>query len=153
MNVKLVGGGIVFIIAAFVGQDMYFDAKDEEKFRQQSRSFKIDDKLRSEMKGLPLKVDLLNQYPNMFFYFTFTEPLEIKVENFESELQKIGCQTIQHLVSSDDTHYTKAAINVIQKDNITLTYVVKNYQYREIFKNRVELSSCSEFKTLQGKYA
>lgn len=154
MNIKFVVIGLVIIGALFYGTEKYWQHEFEEIARNGLKNLTYTQDMQEAMKGLPIKADILNQYPNLFFYVDFTQDIPAQSEAMiKSKLlensQKIACQLFSRLPAQDNKDKAKAAVNVIEEDNVTMTYIVRARFGKVLMEHKQVLTQCPEFQTLK----
>ena len=124
MNIKFITIGLIIIGALYFGTEKYWQHEFEEQQRNELKSLTFDEKMQEEIRGLPIKGDILNQYPNIFLYMSFTADLPKNIETqLKSKLaennQKLICSYFSEVFDQDDKYKdrAKAIVNVIE-DNI-----------------------------------
>lgn len=156
MNIKFITIGLVIIGALYFGTEKYWQHEFEEQQRNELKSLTFDEKMQEEIRGLPIKGDILNQYPNIFLYMSFTADLPKNIETqIKSKLaensQKLICRYFSEVSDQDDKYkdHAKAIVNVIEEDNITMTYIAKNRLGDILLEHKQVLSQCPEFINLK----
>jgi hypothetical protein len=81
MNIKFITIGLVIIGALYFGTEKYWQHEFEEQQRNELKSLTFDEKMQEEIRGLPIKGDILNQYPNIFLYMSFTADLPKNIDS------------------------------------------------------------------------
>ncbi|USA47333.1 hypothetical protein NDN11_04200 [Acinetobacter sp. C26M] len=156
MNIKFITIGILIIGALYFGTEKYWQHEFEEQQRNELKNLVFDEKMQEEIKELPIKGDILNQYPNIFLYMSFTIDLPRDIETqIKSKLaensQKLVCSYFSEVSDQDDKYKdrVKAIINVVEQDNITMTYIAKNRLGNTLLEYNQVLSQCPEFISLK----
>jgi len=95
MNIKFITIGLVIIGALYFGTEKYWQHEFEEQQRNELKSLTFDEKMQEEIRGLPIKGDILNQYPNIFLYMSFTADLP---KNIETQIKSKLAENSQKLI-------------------------------------------------------
>lgn len=156
MNIKFVVIGVAVIAALYFGTEKYWQHEFEEQERNILKNLAFTPEMLNASKGLPIKGDILNQYPNIFFYMSFTQDFPqgteatIKPKLLENS-QKLACGPFSKLYQQDNKYNdkAKAIISVIEKDNVAMTYIVKNRLGSVLMEHKQVLSQCPEFQLLK----
>ncbi|MCH7315162.1 hypothetical protein [Acinetobacter sp. ANC 3882] len=156
MNFKFVVGGVAIIAALYFGTEKYWQYEFEEQERNSLKNLAITPEMQTASKGLPIKSDILNQYPNIFFYMNFTQDLPQEAEAFIKpklleNSQKLACGYFSQLPQQDNKYKdkAKAVVSVIEQDNVVMTYIVKNRLGNVLMEHKQVLSQCPEFQVLK----
>ena len=107
-------------------------------------------------RGLPIKADILNQYPNIFFYMTLTQDIPRESEalvttTLSANSQKFACGFFAKIQNQGEKNKdkTKAIVNVIEEDKVTMTYIAKTRMGQVLLEYKQVLSQCPEFNSLK----
>ncbi len=95
MNIKFITIGLVIIGALYFGTEKYWQHEFEEQQRNELKSLTFDEKMQEEIRGLPIKGDILNQYPNIFLYMSFTADFP---KNIETQIKSKLAENSQKLI-------------------------------------------------------
>ena len=160
MNIKFITIGLLIIGALYYGTEKYWQHEFEEQERNELKRLVFDEKMQEEIKDLPIKGDILNQYPNIFLYMSFTADLPKNIEvQIKSKLaensQKLICSYFAEVSDQDDKYKdrAKAIVNVIEEDNITMTYIAKTRLGDVLLEHKQVLAQCPEFINLKQSIA
>ncbi|MCY6411805.1 hypothetical protein QTA56_06575 [Acinetobacter sp. VNH17] len=154
MNVKFVVVGLLIIGGLFYGTEKYWQHEFEETARNGLKNFSYTPEMKDAMKDLPIKADILNQYPNLFFYVDFTQEIPAQAEaiiktKLMENSQRIACQVFSRLPEKEDKDKAKAIVNVIEEDNVAMTYIVKARFGKVLMEHKQVLTQCPEFQLLK----
>ena len=156
MNIKFVVGGLAVIGALYFGSDIYWQHQFEEQTRDRLKNFTMSQEMQDAMRGLPIKADILNQYPNIFFYMTLTQDIPRETEalvktTMSANSQKLACGYFTKIQSQDEKNNdkTKAIVNVLEEDKVSMTYIAKTRMGHVLLEYKQVLSECPEFNTLK----
>lgn len=161
MNIKFVSVGILIIAGLFFGNEYYWKKQFEQRAREDYQSFvsisKINDTI--ERVGLPIKLDALNHYPHILVYTNITQalPRSVTQERLRTEFKKIShglsCGYFEyiHQKEAEDKYkdITQGIVTVVEKDQVAITTIYKNYLGEVLYENKQVLAQCPEFITLK----
>ncbi len=161
MNVKFVVGGLAVIGTLFLGNELYWGHKFEQQAREDFKKIGITPDMQAAMGSMPLKVDVLNQYPNIHYYMNFTRDIpesDIDFNNskyyvFKQTSNALSCGYFNHIMSMEsDSKYkdkSKAVIKVVEQDKVTISHTIKDRRGEVLYEQKQVLSECPNFATLK----
>ena len=156
MNIKFVVGGLAVIGALYFGSDIYWQHQFKEETRTNLKNFSMSQEMQDATRGLPIKADILNQYPNIFFYMTLTQDIPRETEalvksTLSANSQKFACGFFAKIQNQGEKNKdkTKAIVNVIEEDKVTMTYIAKTRMGQVLLEYKQVLSQCPEFNSLK----
>lgn len=158
MNIKFVVVGLLIIGGLFFGTEKYWQHEFEETARNGLKNLSYTADMQDTLKGLPIKADILNQYPNLFFYVDFTQEIPAQAEaliktKLMENSQKMACQIFSKLPELENKDKAKAIVNVIEEDNVAMTYIIKARFGKVLMEHKQVLVECSEFQLLKQSVA
>lgn len=156
MNIKFVIIGLLIIAGLWFGNEKYMEKKFQDNVRQELKSIKIDANMEKLMKNskLPLKIDILNHYPKITYYYDIDLQLPPEhAQTIRTEMQKQISQQACMLMNShpklkNDTEsndYYHAFKKVLTEDQVTMTIIVRDKMKQNVANQTQELSKCSVF--------
>ncbi len=115
------------------------------------------------LRALPVKGEILNQYPNIHFYVNYTQtlPSSLNIESakysvFEPVSNQMFCGFFEFVQREEtDRKYkyrAKGIVTVVEEDDVTMTMNIKDKLGQSLFEKTQKLSECPEFIALKNTF-
>ena len=159
MNIKFVFWGLVIIGGLLFGNELYWKKQFEDQARDYFKSMKLPDS--EALRALPVKGEILNQYPNIHLYMNYTQtlPSSVNIESakhsvFEPVSNQMFCGFFEFMQREEadrkDKYRAEGVVTVVEEDNVTMTMNIKDKLGQTLFEKTQKLSECPEFIALKN---
>lgn len=149
----LVGLGVLMALL-YVGNDLYQAHQSENKFRAELKAVKMTPYMLESIQGAPFKQRIDNQYPNITYVTEFDKDATL-VSDVKEQLKSTAtgelCAPLLDVDLKFNRDRRKAAIAVVEKDNVRTAVLVKHGD-DTIFKADTYLKDCVVMTQLKSIY-
>ena len=151
---------IFLLVAAVLGIKFYaypaYKLDEAEKNIRKSIQ-NIPDNARAHalnrIEGYPAKAEVLNRYPKILVYIMLSDYKEKSIPpTAEVFLKKFSCSSLDGMKNHSDL-YRQANLNLMQKDNHQIEFIVRNMYGEVLLKFQQTLTACPRYQEMKDYIA
>lgn len=153
---SLIGLGVLLgvLYMAYMGNGLYQAHQAENQFRAELKAIKVTPYMMKSNQSEPLTQHIDNQYPRITYVTVFDENATL-VSDIQEKVEYNANLQLCELVNDVDLKFNrdrrKAAIAVVEKDNVRITVLVKHGD-KTLFNASQHLKECGVMTQLKSLY-